>query len=262
MVTAQQAIEWNHPLNRGLIYCGRLLPGSGNTPYAMINLATRRPPYLITGAATFTRSAFPWMSGPSLANNGSACAIKAENGEVNSLLSNALTACVLTIPTDVTTDTRTIAMNNGLGGTPFTLGFASGKLRCYSAGLPGSTISGNATCTVNTPYMIAFTLGAQFGGVLYLNGIADASTTYNGTSLGGVALELGANAGTSDAVRGTIAEVRLYKRELTAAEIMALYREAVSGNRRLYRDQAVVRASAAATTTKYSWWAWGTFGSV
>jgi endo-beta-N-acetylglucosaminidase D len=96
----------------------------------------------------------------------------------------------------------------------------------FVATLGGATrkLASNSVLTTGTWYHIAATYDGASGGAmmkLYINGVLDASMTAGGNAFANAAFSLGRNYASSRCLDGSIDEVRVWKRALTAAEILA-----------------------------------------
>ncbi|MFH0874296.1 MAG: LamG domain-containing protein, partial [Candidatus Komeilibacteria bacterium] len=186
----------------------------------------------------------PGINGQGLSFDGTDDTITA--GDISTIdipINGALTGCAWVKHNTITTDDVIMAKNNTLSdGLQFfrdDTGAASGRTDTYaiyifdsgdadSASLEGAT----SASTLNSWTHVCFTfITANATGLhLYINGTEDANSPISTSAIGSI--DAGANVfrigtlsdGTSDPFDGTIDEVRVYNRVLSASEIVEQYR--------------------------------------
>ena len=104
-------------------------------------------------------------------------------------------------------------------------GISADRLQ-FVANLGGATrkLTANSVLTAGTWYHIAATYDGAAGGAmmkLYINGVLDASLTAGGNAIASGNFSIARNYASSRCLDGSIDEVRVWKRTLTAAEILA-----------------------------------------
>jgi hypothetical protein len=93
----------------------------------------------------------------------------------------------------------------------------------FKAGTAGAELNVNIGAASLTEFQhIAVTYNGTTGVTVYLNGVATGSGTWPGATLNFTAMKIGVNRGQSLFYRGSIDDVRVFSREISAAEVAAI----------------------------------------
>lgn len=244
------AIDRSNPVNR----TGRLGRALIFFWSAALEDCGRRMQNLVTGERAAFNSANTWIRSRKR-DNKYAIVGTGSNSQItfgtaiNSKFSTALTVEAVYTPTDVAAYHGIAEENNQVGGFPWGLRTnPSAKTEWYSSTFGGLIAAGATTLVNGTTYHFCGTLGSNNGAVVYLNGVSDGTTTYNGSSVSSsVALNI-LGAGGTFAGQGYLEFLKIYNVEASPREVKELWL-ATKGPRRDFNyleSPLIVKAAAAA----------------
>ena len=254
MLNLSQPINWNHPLNRGLVHWFKVLP---NDKSLLIKSLVNRESALLANGG-YHSGIRPSGSYGSWFFDGTDDSI--DFGSISSVYSlTQLTVSLWVRKNSTGARTDILGMWKDGATQKFLVTYeipTSGKFGFYvSIGSGATGTSATTTVNANQWYYVTCTYDGS-NAAIYVNGVLEGSsspgiTLYTGSSsIFAIAKSDGA-----PCIGGHVDDVRVYNRALTANQVSALYLESITGYRSAmnYYDDDFVYSTGGGSSFKAAW---------